>query len=130
MERSKVSTEAAPAALGPYSQAMRVGDLLYTAGQVPLDPDTMKLVEGGIEEQTHRVMRNLAAVLAAAGADFGDVVKTMVFLKDMGEFAAFNEVYGEYFAGAVPPARSTVAVAGLPLDARVEIELVARLRGD
>jgi 2-iminobutanoate/2-iminopropanoate deaminase len=128
MERSKVSTEAAPAAIGPYSQAMRVGDLLYTAGQVPLDPETMELVEGGVEEQTHRVMRNLAAVLAAAGGDFGDVVKTTVFLLDMGDFADFNAVYGEYFAGAVPPARSTVQVAGLPLGARVEIELVARLR--
>ncbi len=128
MERSEVSTEAAPAAIGPYSQAIRVGDLLYTAGQVPLEPETMQLVEGGIVEQTHRVMRNLAAVLAAAGADFGDTVKTMVFLKDLGEFAEFNEVYGEYFAGAVPPARSTVEVAGLPLGARVEIELVARLR--
>ncbi len=127
MERSKVSTEAAPAAIGPYSQAIRVGDLLFTAGQVPLDPETMTLVEGGIEEQTHRVMRNLAAVLAAAGADFGDVIKTTVFLQDLGDFAEFNEIYGEYFRRALPPARSTVQVAALPLGARVEIELVARI---
>ena len=127
MERRIIGTEAAPAALGPYSQAVRVGDLLYTAGQVPLDPETMELVPGGIEEQTHRVMRNLGAVLEAAGAGFGDVVKTMVFLQDMADFAAFNAVYGEYFEGHEPPARSTVQVAGLPLAARVEIELVARI---
>lgn len=127
MERSIISTGEAPAAIGPYSQALRAGGLLFTAGQVPLDPATMKLVEGGIEAQTRRVMDNLAAVLAAAGAGFGEVVKTTVFLLDLGDFADFNAVYAEYFEGSEPPARSTVQVAGLPLGARVEIELVALL---
>jgi len=126
MKRTIISSPAAPEAIGPYSQAVRIGGLLYTAGQVPLDPATMKLVPGGIAEQTRRVLENLRAVLAEAGAGFEDVIKTTVFLQDLGDFAAFNEVYGEAF-GDDPPARSTVQVAALPLGARVEIELVAAL---
>jgi len=125
--RRIIQTKAAPAAVGPYSQAVASGELLFTAGQVPLDPATGKLVPGDIGAQTHQVMKNLAAVLAAAGAGFGDVIKTTCFLADMADFAAFNAVYAEYFAGLAPPARSTVAVAGLPLGARVEVELLARL---
>lgn len=123
-----VSTQAAPAAIGPYSQAVRVGDTLYASGQVALDPATGQLVEGGVAEQTVRVLENIKAVLAAAGLGFADVVKTTVFLKSMGDFAAMNAIYERYLApeGVVPPARSTVAVAALPKDALVEIEIVAR----
>ena len=105
-----------------------MGDTLFTSGQIPLDPATGNLVAGGITEQTTRVLENLKAVLAAAGIDFVHVVKTTVFLKDMKDFAAMNEVYAKYFAvkGAIPPARSTVQVAGLPKDALVEIECVAK----
>ena len=125
--RQAVQTDGAPAAIGPYTQAIRVGGMLYTSGQIPLDPATMELVEGGITEQTEQVMKNLGAVLAAAGAGFGDVVKTTVFLRDLGQFAAMNEVYGRYLAaeGMVAPARSTIEVAGLPRGSLVEIELVA-----
>lgn len=121
-----IHTPAAPAAIGPYSQAIRVGDMLYTAGQVALDPASGQLVEGGIEAQTRRVLDNLAAVLAAAGGNLANVVKTTVFMQDLGEFAAMNAVYAEYFTQN-PPARSTVQVAGLPRGARVEIECVAVL---
>lgn len=127
--RTIIQTSAAPAAVGPYSQGVRSGDLLYSAGQVPIDPANGKLVGGDIAAQTHQVMKNLGAILAAAGGGFGDVLKTTCFLADMADFAAFNAVYAEYFAGVAPPARSTVAVAGLPLGARVEVELVARLAG-
>lgn len=120
-----VRTSAAPAALGPYSQAVRAGDMLYTAGQVPLRPDGT-LVEGGIEAQTERVMENLKAILESAGATFDDVVKTTCFLADMADFPAFNEVYGRSF-GSQPPARSTVEVARLPKDVAVEVEVVAYL---
>ena len=122
-----ISTTYAPAAIGPYSQAVRVGDTLYTSGQVALDPATGALVPGGIREQTARVLDNLAAVLAEAGLDMSHVVKTTVFLKNMADFAAMNEVYARYLApeGVVPPARSTVEVARLPKDALVEIELIA-----
>ena len=126
--RSAIRTSQAPAAIGPYSQAIRSGDLLFTSGQIPLDPVSGKLVEGDITAQTRQVMANLRAVLAAAGADFADVVKTTIFLVDMGDFAAVNAVYGEHFPAA-PPARSTVAVARLPKDARVEIEMIARVAG-
>jgi len=119
-----IHTDAAPQAIGPYSQAIRVGDLLFTAGQVALDPGSGQLVEGGIEAQTRRVLDNLAAVLAAAGGSLAHVVKTTVFMQDLGEFAAMNAVYAEYFTQN-PPARSTVQVAGLPRGARVEIECVA-----
>ncbi len=121
-----ISTTEAPQAIGPYSQAMAHGGLLYTAGQIPLDPATMEVVAGGIAEQTEQVFRNLAAVLAAAGLTFADVIKTTVFLQDMGDFAAMNTVYAEWF-GSHHPARSTVAVAGLPRSVRVEIDLVAAL---
>ncbi len=126
--KTAISTKDAPAAIGPYTQAVRVGDTLYTSGQVALDPATGALVPGGIVEQTTRVLENLKAVLAAAGIDFIHVVKTTVFLKDMKDFAAMNEVYAKYLAphGATPPARSTVQVAGLPKDALVEIECIAK----
>ena len=126
--KTAVSTTDAPAAIGPYSQAVRVGDTLYTSGQVALDPATGQLVPGGITEQTVRVLENLKAVLAKAGIDMIHVVKTTVFLKDMKDFAAMNEVYARYLAphGVVPPARSTVQVAALPKDALVEIEVIAK----
>lgn len=127
--KTVVSTPLAPAAIGPYSQAVKTGDFLYTSGQVALNPTTGHIVSGGIAEQTVQVFENLKAVLAAAGCEFKDVVKTTVFLKSMGDFAAMNEIYGRYLApdGAVAPARSTVEVARLPKDALVEIELIARL---
>jgi 2-iminobutanoate/2-iminopropanoate deaminase len=126
--KTMVSTKLAPAAIGPYAQAVRSGDLLFTSGQVALDPQTGALVAGGIREQTVRVLDNLAAVLAEAGLDASNVVKTTVFLKNMADFAVMNEVYAQYLApeGVVPPARSTVEVARLPKDALVEIDLIAR----
>ncbi len=126
--KTAISTKDAPAAIGPYTQAIRVGDTLFTSGQIPIDPATGNLVAGGITEQTTRVLENLKAVLAAAGIDFIHVVKTTVFLKDMKDFAAMNEVYAKYFAahGAIPPARSTVQVAALPREAMVEIECLAK----
>jgi 2-iminobutanoate/2-iminopropanoate deaminase len=126
--KTAIATTAAPAAIGPYSQAVRVGDMLFTSGQVALDPATGQLVHGGITEQTVQVLENLKAVLAAAGIDLIHVVKTTVFLKSMSDFAAMNAVYAKYLApeGVVPPARSTVAVAGLPKDALVEIEVIAK----
>jgi 2-iminobutanoate/2-iminopropanoate deaminase len=127
-KKTAIATKEAPAAIGPYSQAVRVGDTLYASGQVALDPATGQLVEGGIEAQTVRVCENVKAVLAEAGLGLENVVKTTVFLKSMADFAAMNAIYETYFApvGIVPPARSTVAVAGLPKDALVEIEIVAR----
>ncbi|ALS24789.1 MULTISPECIES: RidA family protein [Paenibacillus] len=122
---SIISTDQAPAAIGPYSQAVRVGSLLFTSGQIPLGSDG-QLVPGGVEEQTHQVFRNLSAVLAAAGATFRDVVKATVFIKDMNQFAQINEIYASYF-GDHKPARSTVEVARLPKDVFVEIELIAAL---
>lgn len=119
-----VSTDGAPKAIGPYSQATMAGGLVYSAGQIALDPATGELVAGGVTEQTARVMANLRAVLAAAGSSLAQVVKTTVFLRDMADFAEMNAVYGEAF-GSHRPARSTVAVAGLPKGARVEIEVVA-----
>jgi 2-iminobutanoate/2-iminopropanoate deaminase len=128
MNKSAVSTENAPAAIGPYSQAIQSGNLIYTSGQIPLDPATGQLVTGGIGEQTIRVLENLKAVLTAAGTDLGQVIKTTVFLKNMGDFAAMNEVYGRYLApeGVIAPARSTIEVARLPKDSLVEIEVVAQ----
>lgn len=119
-----IHTNQAPKAIGPYSQAQVVNGLVFTAGQVALDPESGQLVEGGIEAQSRRVLDNLSAVLAAAGASLGSVVKTTVFMLDLGEFAAMNAVYAEYFTDN-PPARSTVQVAALPRGARVEIECVA-----
>ena len=126
--KTAISTKEAPAAIGPYSQAVRVGDMLFASGQVALDPGTGELVSGGISEQTTRVLENVKAVLAKAGLDLSHVVKTTVFLKTMADFAAMNAVYAKYLApeGVVPPARSTVAVAGLPKDALVEIEVIAK----
>jgi 2-iminobutanoate/2-iminopropanoate deaminase len=127
-DKTAIATTDAPAAIGPYSQAIRVGDTLFTSGQIPIDPATGNLVPGGIAEQTTRVLENLKAVLAAAGISFTHVVKTTVFLKDMKDFTAMNEVYATYLAphGAIPPARSTVQVAALPKDALVEIECIAK----
>jgi 2-iminobutanoate/2-iminopropanoate deaminase len=119
-----IHTERAPKAIGPYSQAIRAGGLIFCAGQIPLDPATMNLVEGDIETQTRRVLQNLSAVLEAAGSSLSRVVKTTVFMADLGEFARMNAVYGEFFASA-PPARSTVQAAALPRGARIEIECVA-----
>ncbi len=123
-----ISTNDAPAAIGPYTQAVRVGDMLFTSGQVGLDPKTGEMVSGGITDQTTRVLENLKAVLGKAGLDLVHVVKTTVFLKNMSDFAAMNAVYARYLAppGVVAPARSTVAVAGLPKDALVEIEVIAK----
>jgi 2-iminobutanoate/2-iminopropanoate deaminase len=119
-----VHTDQAPAAIGPYSQAIVAGGFVFTAGQVPFDPATMQLVEGDVATQTEQVMKNLSAILRQAGADLSTVVKTTVFLRDMDDFAAMNEVYGRWF-GDHKPARSTVQVARLPRDAAVEIEAVA-----
>ena len=126
--KAAVSTDKAPAAIGPYSQAIHIGDLIYTSGQIPLDPATGQLVAGGIREQTAQVFENLGAVLAAAGASLGQVLKTTVFLKNMADFGAMNDVYTTYLApgGTVAPARSTVEVARLPKDALVEIEVIAQ----
>jgi len=124
MDRSVVSTAAAPAAIGPYNQAIRAGGFVFTAGQVALVPGTKALVAGGVADQTRQALANLRAVLEAAGSELENVVKTTVFLTDMANFAAMNEVYGEFFPGDAP-ARSTVAVKQLPLDALVEIDVVA-----
>ena len=122
--KEAISSAGAPKAIGPYSQAVRAGQLLFLSGQVALDPATGQMVEGGIAEQTRRVFENLAAVLAAAGRSFADVVRTTVFLADMNDFVAMNEIYGQYFKEPYP-ARATVQVARLPKDARVEIDLIA-----
>ena len=126
MTRHAVSTNGAPAAIGPYSQGIIAGGFLFSAGQAALDPVTGILVEGGIEPETERVMAGLTAVLDAAGCTWADVVKTTIFLIDMGDFATVNGIYGR-FVSDPPPARSTVAVAALPKGARVEIEVTARL---
>ena len=127
MERNQISTSSAPAAIGPYSQAVRIGQFVYCSGQIPLDPATGLLVEGDIATQTHRVIQNLQAVLESAGTSLSNVVKTTVFLIHMSDFQAMNAVYASYFEGTgrVAPARSTVAVAELPRKAQVEIECVA-----
>lgn len=126
MERRGISTADAPAAIGPYSQAVRIGQLVFTSGQIPMDPESGEMVgEGDIRAQTERVLDNLAAVLAAAGSSFSRVVKTTIFLTDLGDFAAVNEVYARRFEGIEPPARSTVEVAALPRGANVEIEMIA-----
>lgn len=122
--REAVSSNDAPAAIGPYSQAIKVNGLVFCSGQTPMDPVTGQVVTGGIVAQTERVLKNLAAVLEAAGSSLDNVVKTSVFLKDMNDFAAMNEVYGRYFQGE-PPARSTVQAARLPKDALVEIDVIA-----
>lgn len=121
--KTRVQTDNAPAAIGPYSQAIKAGGLVFVSGQIPTDPATGQFVAGGIKEQTEQVLNNLSAVLSAAGSSLEQVVKTTVFLADMAEFAAMNEVYARFFTGDAP-ARATVAAAGLPRDARVEIEAV------
>jgi 2-iminobutanoate/2-iminopropanoate deaminase len=125
--RDAISTPNAPAAIGPYSQAIRAGDFLFVSGQIPLNPATGTLVEGGIREQTDRVLQNLDAILSAAGSSMASVVKTTVYLKDMAEFSEMNEVYGRFFP-APAPARATIQAARLPRDVRVEIDLVAYVR--
>ena len=122
--REVIATEQAPRAIGPYSQAIRAGNLLFCSGQIPIDPSTGEFVSGGVAEQTEQVMRNLSAVLSAGKSSLKQVVKTTVFLADMDDFTAMNEVYGRYF-GENPPARATVQAARLPRDARVEIEAIA-----
>lgn len=124
MDKKVIRTEDAPQAIGPYEQAIKVGGFVYASGQIPLDPKTGNLVEGDIRIQTRRVMENLKAVLQASGSSLASVVKTTVFLKNIGDFAAMNEVYGQYM-GTAKPARSTVAVADLPRGALIEIDLIA-----
>ena len=126
MKRETVETAGAPAAIGPYSQAIREGAFLFCSGQIPLDPSTGKMVEGGIEVQTERVLRNLEAVLSAGGGSLASVVKTTVYLADLGDFPAMNAVYGKFFPQD-PPARATVEVTKLPAGARVEIDAVASI---
>jgi 2-iminobutanoate/2-iminopropanoate deaminase len=130
MSKQVIATDKAPAAIGPYSQAVRVGNLIFTAGQVGVDPTTQQVVAGGITEQTTRTFENLLAILDEAGSSLSQVVKTTVFLKDMNDFAAMNAIYGAYFLGAGPtlPARSTVEVARLPKDVLIEIELIAEVQ--
>ncbi|MBP6715274.1 MAG: RidA family protein [Acidobacteria bacterium] len=125
--RAALTTTDAPAAIGPYSQAITAGDFLFASGQIPLDPATGQLIEGGIAEQTHRVFKNLAAILAAAGIGFDKVVKTNVYLQDMGDFGVMNEIYGTYFP-APAPARATIQAARLPRDVKVEIDFIAYLK--
>lgn len=122
-----ISTPQAPAAIGPYSQAVQSGDLVFLSGQVPIDPATGELVVGDIAVQTERVLENLGAVLAAAGCTFGDVVKTTIYLVDLGDFQVVNQTYAKRFAAA-PPARATVQVSALPKGARVEIDAIARAK--
>ena len=124
--REAVSTPAAPSAIGPYSQAVRAGSLLFVSGQIPLDPETGVLVEGDIAVQTHRVFRNLAAILQAGGSSLDRVVRATVYLADMNDFPAMNEVYATYFSSPAP-ARATIQAARLPKDARVEIDVIAEL---
>ena len=126
MKLQALSTDKAPAAIGPYSQAVKFGSLLFCSGQIPLDPTSGEMSGGGIGEQAERVMLNISAVLSAAGAGFDDVIKSTIYLVDMGDFAAVNEVYGRCFSNH-KPARSTVAVKSLPRGALVEIEVVAAL---
>lgn len=126
MQKKEISTKNAPAAIGPYSQAIQIGDTLYTSGQIPIDPATGALVQGGIKEQGTQVFANLKAVLAEAGTDFSKVVKVNVFITDMSDFAALNELYANYFEKPFP-ARSCVQVAALPKGALVEIEVIAAL---
>jgi 2-iminobutanoate/2-iminopropanoate deaminase len=129
MSKSAIATTAAPAAIGPYSQGVRAGNLVFTAGQIALDPATQQVVAPGITEQTTQVLENLKAILEAAGSSLAQVVKATVFLKDFNDFAAMNAVYGAYLApeGVVPPARSTVEVSRLPKDVLVEIDLIAEV---
>ena len=123
--RKVISTQDAPAAVGPYSQAIQVGPMLYCSGQIAIDPKTNEVLKGDIQMQTEQVMKNIRAVLGAAGMDFSHVIKSTIYLTDMNDFAAVNEIYAKVFVGE-PPARSTVAVAGLPKGVNVEIEVLAQ----
>ena len=126
MKREVIRTELAPSAIGPYSQAIRAGGMVFLSGQIPMDPATGELVGGDdVKAQTRRSMENLKAVLAAAGSSFSSVLKTTIFVTDMGDFGAVNEVYGSYFEGIDPPARATVEVSGLPKGVKVEISMIA-----
>ena len=129
MKKEIIATEKAPAAVGPYSQAIKVGNILYTAGQIGIDPGTGKMVSGGVKAQTEQVLKNLGAVLQAAGTGFEHVVKTTIFLRFMKDFGAVNQIYAGYVSEQ-KPARSTVAVASLPLSALVEIEAIALIPGE
>ena len=126
MSKQAISTPLAPTAIGPYSQAIRSGNLVFLSGQIPIDPSTGKIVEGDVATQTARVLQNLSAVLEAAGSSLGQVLKTTVYLKDLADFAAVNEVYAQFF-GECPPARATVEVARLPRNVAVEIDLIAEV---
>ena len=126
MAKSIIQTKQAPAAIGPYSQAVKVGNLLFVSGQIPIDPETGTVIIGGIEASTHRVMKNIEAILEAADYSFDHVVKTTIFIKSMEDFAKINTVYASYFAGKYP-ARETVEVSGLPKDVEIEISIIASL---
>jgi 2-iminobutanoate/2-iminopropanoate deaminase len=129
MSKAAIATDKAPAAIGPYSQGVRAGNLIFTAGQVALDPATQQVVASGITEQTTQVLENLKAILEAGGSSLSKAVKATVFLKDFGDFAAMNAVYGAYLApaGVIPPARSTIEVSRLPKDVLIEIDLIAEV---
>jgi 2-iminobutanoate/2-iminopropanoate deaminase len=126
-DRQPISTDSAPAAIGPYSQGMRLGNLLFCSGQIPLEPSTGELVKDDIEGQARRCLQNLAAVAEAAGGSLANAVRCTVYLTDMNDFARVNEVYGEFFGGGEPPARVAIAVAGLPKGADVEIDAIVAL---
>jgi 2-iminobutanoate/2-iminopropanoate deaminase len=129
MSKAVIATDKAPAAIGPYSQGVHVGNLVFTAGQIAIDPSTQQVVAGGITEQTTRALENLKAILEAAGSNLAQAIKATVFLKDFNDFAAMNAVYGAYLGanGVAPPARTTVEVSRLPKDVLVEIELIAEV---
>jgi 2-iminobutanoate/2-iminopropanoate deaminase len=122
--KKQIQSDAAPAAIGPYSQAIQAGGFIFYSGQIPLDPESGTMVEGGIVEQTRQVMSNMKAILSASRRDFSDIVKTTIYLTDLADFATVNEIYGEFFTD-VPPARACVQVAALPKGAKVEIEWIA-----
>ncbi len=127
MEKKVIQTDRAPKAIGPYSQAIQVGNLLFLSGQIPIDPKTGEMIGGDIRQQTRQVLENIKGLLGSQGLEMEDVIKATIFLKDMGSFSQVNEVYAAYFSSS-PPARSTVEVAGLPRDAEIEIEAIALIR--
>lgn len=122
---TRIETDKAPAAIGPYSQAVRAGNLIFVSGQIPIDPAVGSIVDGGISEQAHQVFRNISAILREAGTDLSSVVKTTIFLADMNDFQTVNSIYAEYMTGEILPARSAVQAARLPKDVRIEVELIA-----
>ena len=122
---TRIETDKAPAAIGPYSQAVRAGNLIFVSGQIPIDPVVGSIVDGGISEQAHQVFRNISAILREAGTDLSSVVKTTIFLADMNDFQTVNSIYAEYMTGEILPARSAVQAARLPKDVRIEVELIA-----